>query len=300
MKYKTKRNLKTILLAVLGIGIVVGAGTGIAKLVEEKEEELIKIYPVFEVGGLDSDGKFEESKTTLYTKEAFKCQGLDIKLDFDSTSSYQVFYYDEDMQFTNATDVLTSAYELDVDEDVFYARLEITPLWNEMGEDYKDSKNRVVKWYETTKYSSQIEVKVNKEQKSSEDLFEERSQATNVTSYEYWEFGSYATVDGENQDSSSNRIRTKNYIDVKSFTSIAVNDNCTDMYLFCYDKDFNYLGNTTNDYPEMPSTGVNFKSIVSKNILSWNSDVAYIKLVVAYNSEKSITQTLADYQIVVK
>ena len=165
MKRKTKQVLKTIVLSALGIGAVIGVASGINALVEKSDEDLKTIHPVFEVGGLNEvDGKYEKSDSTLYTKNAFECRGLEIKLDFDNTIKYQVFFYEEDGDFIEATSVYDGNAEIDVPTFASHARIELTPNWSEMGEDYETEKEQIVKWYETTKYASQIEVKVNKEQ----------------------------------------------------------------------------------------------------------------------------------------
>ena len=165
MKYKTKKTLKTLALSVLGIGAIVGACAGINALVEKQDTELKTIYPIFEVGGLKTeDGKFEESDGTIYTKDAFECQGLNIVLDFDNTIKYQVFYYESDGDFISATSVYGDNVNVNAPEYATHARIEITPNWSKMGEDYKDKENQTIKFYEIFKYSSQLSIKVNKEQ----------------------------------------------------------------------------------------------------------------------------------------
>lgn len=165
MKRKTKQTLKTLALSVLGIGAIVGACAGINAIVEKQDEDLKVIYPVFEVGGLnETDGKYEKSDKTLYTKNAFECQGLEIKLAFDNYIDYQVFFYEDDGDFISCTEVFSDNQDLVVPFSATHARIELTPIWAEMGEDYDTKNEQIVKWYETAKYSSQLEVKVNKEQ----------------------------------------------------------------------------------------------------------------------------------------
>ena len=106
-------------------------------------EKLKTIIPIFVFGGLKTeDGKYEETDGSIYTKQAFECQGLEIELDFDNTIKYQVFYYEDDGDFISSTDVLLGNQELSVPFMATHARLEITPNWAEMGEDYKDTKNQ--------------------------------------------------------------------------------------------------------------------------------------------------------------
>lgn len=165
MKRKTKQTLKTILLGALGIGAIVGVASGVNSLVGKDDTDLKTIHPTFEVGGLRTeDGKYEKSDKTLYTKNAFECQGLQIKLAFDNYIDYQVFFYENDGDFLSASEVISGNEEIEVPLLATHARLELTPNWAEMGEDYDTEKEQIVKWYEVTKYSSQIKIKVNKEQ----------------------------------------------------------------------------------------------------------------------------------------
>ena len=171
MKRKTKQTLKTLALSVLGIGALVGVASGINTLAEKQDTELKTIYPTFEVGGLkDADGKYEESTATIYTKDAFECQGLEIALDFDNNIKYQVFYYENDGDFVSCTDVLLGNQDLSVPLSATHARIEVTPNWSEMGEDYAKEKDQEIKWYEVAKYATQLDIKVNDEQIAYEEL----------------------------------------------------------------------------------------------------------------------------------
>ena len=164
MKRKTKQTLKTIALAVVGVGALIGGASAINSLVNKADEDLKVIHPTFEVGGLTDEGKYEDVDDSIYTKEAFECQGLEIKLDFDNTIDYQVFFYESDGDFVSATETLSGNKDLEVPFGSTHARIEITPNWTEMGEDYDTEKEQVIKWYDVAKYSSQMEIKVNKVQ----------------------------------------------------------------------------------------------------------------------------------------
>ena len=215
MKYKTKKTLKTLALSALGIGAIVGVASGLGTLGEKADNELKTIYPTFEVGGLrEFDGKFEESKKTIYTKTAFECQGLEIKLDFDNTIDYQVFFYESDGDFISASSVMSGNETLQVPLMATHARLEVTPNWSEMGEDYKDTKNQEIKWYEVTKYSTQLSLKVNKEQVSydfSNDLFK-KAEDSDGTYYAN-------SLDTYNQSSAYFRAEV---IDVKDYSKVVI------------------------------------------------------------------------------
>ena len=107
MKRKTKNTLKTILLSALGIGAIVG-GVSLINNMVGNDEDLKTIHPIFEVGGLDeATGKYVDDDGTIYTKEAFECLGLEIKLDFDNTIDYQVFFYETDGDFVSSSEVMS-------------------------------------------------------------------------------------------------------------------------------------------------------------------------------------------------
>lgn len=160
MKRKTKQTIKTILLSLLGVGVVVGVGAGINALVEKQDDELKTIHPTFIIGSLDENGKFEESTSSIYTKNAFECLGLEIKVDFDNCINYQVFFYEADGDFLSTTPVMEGNNEITTPKNATHARLEVTPNWTKLGDDYAEEENQVVKWYEISKYSSQLEISV--------------------------------------------------------------------------------------------------------------------------------------------
>ena len=230
MKRKTKQTLKMVALGVVGLGAVVGAVSVLGNLRSE-DDGLKTIHPTFEVGGLnDADGKFEESKKTIYTKDAFECLGLEIEVDFDNNIKYQVFYYESDGDYISASQVLEGNQDLDVPLLATHARLEITPNWAEMGEDYKDTKNQEVKWYEVAKYATQLDIKVNSEQ-TKYDLIDYEVYATssaftksnlNNSGMEFTEPESYDGLD----------VIKFNVKDVTSFKFITSEEHLDLAYIF--------------------------------------------------------------------
>lgn len=106
MKMKRKaKNGWTIALAVL---LIVGALSGLLFLFRG---DSVDIRPsAFKIGGLNEEGKYEKRTDAIYTEKAFSCQGLKITPAFDAEVEYQIFFYDEDDRFLEATEVLTGAY----------------------------------------------------------------------------------------------------------------------------------------------------------------------------------------------
>lgn len=153
MKYKTKSIIKKVALALAGIVAVSAVGVGVAKLVEYMQDDLKTISPSFDVGNLGADGKYVNDESTLYTKEAFQCDGLQIKLDFDNEIDYQIYFYDDLDNFIESTEVLSAAYSETVHDG--YARIVIIPNNDE------DDKIGLT---ERLTYPGQMTIKVAKEQ----------------------------------------------------------------------------------------------------------------------------------------
>lgn len=240
MKRKTKQTLKTIALGVVGLGAVVGAASVLGNLRSE-DDGLKTIHPTFEVGGLnDADGKFEESKKTIYTKEAFECQGLDIELDFDNTIDYQVFYYEADGDFISASNVISGNEKVFVPLTATHARLEITPNWNEMGGDYANEKNQEIKWYDVLKYSSQLDIKVNKEQNIEFEVID-FNFGTELK-------GKYYSTSTLNETQSETSLHSSNIIDVTEYNTIVVlvqKDRKNSDQMYFADSTYNVIDYTT-------------------------------------------------------
>ena len=87
---KTKKVIKGIGLAVMGLGLLGGIVAVASQFVGKNEVSADLSY---EVGGLTEYGKYEEDEGSLYTKEKFACEGLKATLAFDATINYKIFYY---------------------------------------------------------------------------------------------------------------------------------------------------------------------------------------------------------------
>ncbi len=156
MKIKLNKNLfKKIALALTGVAVLAGAVFGVKAIVDYTKNDLKKITPTFEVGNLGSDGKFVDDESTLYTKEAFGCYGLQVKPDFDSTVNYQIFYYDILDNYISSTEVLSEGYSGEAPVNGAYARIVIEP---------RDDEDGKISLTERIKYPSQLTLKVKKNQ----------------------------------------------------------------------------------------------------------------------------------------
>ena len=108
----------------------------------------------YEVGGLDNNGVYKETKESIYTKDLIECYGLEIKPNFDSQVRYQVYYYDQNEIFLESSEVMKSDNYNKVVPLAKYCRVVIYPL-----NDISISK------IEISKYAKQVKVYVDKAQK---------------------------------------------------------------------------------------------------------------------------------------
>lgn len=169
MKRKTKDLISKIVSVALVVATIVGIGALIGHFVSNKADDngRVEINPSYEVGGLTSYGKYEETKESIYTKEAFQCQGLLIEPQFDSTITYQVFFYDNLGNFVSSTSSMEGYYTDEIPTGSSYARIVITPKWDK---DTKDD-DRKINIFQVSKYSKQLTIKVNAEQKDENQRF---------------------------------------------------------------------------------------------------------------------------------
>lgn len=173
IKYKTRKTISQVLSIVLLCALGLTAILGVSALSKKLKEDTKVIYPVFEVGGIGIDGKSNRAENSIYTKDAFMCAGLEVKLDFESAIEYQIFYYDSLDKYLEHSEVYDESMILVVPENAAYARIVVTPIWD----DDVEEENRVCHWYDVAKYSSQLEITVLKEQpeveapKESEQLY---------------------------------------------------------------------------------------------------------------------------------
>lgn len=155
MNFRAKSIIKKVALILAGITAVTAAGFGVKAIVDYTKDDLKTITPTFEVGNLGSDGKYVADESTLYTKEAFGCYGLQVKPDFDAMVEYQIYYYDILDNYVSSSSVLDNGYSAEAPINGAYARLVIIP---------KDDEDGKISLLEKVQYPSQLTVKVKKNQ----------------------------------------------------------------------------------------------------------------------------------------
>lgn len=157
MKYKTKQTLKTIVSAILAV-VVVGGAVGMIAGLLNKDDGFEKVSVSYDIGGLNAEGKYEETDGALYTKTGFDVEGKTVfaDVDFDAQITYQLFYYGENDTFIESTAVLTDDYKAEAPEGALTCRVEITPIW---GEDVK-AEDQKVTWLNKVGFAGQLDLSV--------------------------------------------------------------------------------------------------------------------------------------------
>lgn len=153
MKIKIKRKTKNILVIILSCLLIFGLVFGMVRLFKNEPTTTQVSSSAYSVGALSSNGKYKESKSSIYTKDAIGCVGLNAKINFDATVKYQIFFYDSKDNYLSSTKELTTSYT-GTPLLAKYCRIVITP-----------NGDSDIKFWEISKYAKQVKVSVNTNQK---------------------------------------------------------------------------------------------------------------------------------------
>lgn len=172
INWKSKKTWKNALVIGLACITIIGAFVGLSSLFRKSEETTREITPTYAIGGLTEQGTYKETKESIYTEDAFECQGLDVTLDFRSTISYRVYFYDSDSRFINSTSAIDSNYDdYSMPLHAKYCRIVITP-----------NDDQEIKWHEKNNYSKQLTIAVDKEQQMKYDNNLAKADVTMINS----------------------------------------------------------------------------------------------------------------------
>ena len=162
---KTKN--KRIISAILSIVIILGCAAGAVAIFGNKYKD---IYPTFTAGSLSAtSGEYVESETSLYTKNLVECKGITITPDFESDSTYQIFWYNRDGKFIGSENVTDGAFDGKTPTIAKYCRIVLTP---DLTDELKEDKDFKFNLFNTSKYADDINVKVYRDQTfNPEDFF---------------------------------------------------------------------------------------------------------------------------------
>lgn len=221
INWKSKKTWKNALVIGLACLTIIGAFVGLGSLVKRSEETTKEIKPSYAIGGLTENGQYLETEKSIYTKNAFECQGLDIDLAFDNNISYQVFFYDEDGDFLEKTSKLTTNYDKGVPFLSTHARIVITP-----NDDDK------ISWYEKSGYAKQLTISVNKEQKF------ETNETENL--FVNYKDGYGFNVEGAGQYNEKDGKSSTDVIDISNYSKVVVSGDNMPFAVCVYNKDGSY------------------------------------------------------------
>ena len=120
----------------------------------------------FELGGVNENGRFVYSSSSLRTMSAILCDGLTLIPDDDFSVKYRFFYYDENGVFLGHSAAMTDASSAKVPSKAVYAYIMLTPL-DEYGMPLEK-----IDPLDVVDYAEKITVKINKKQSYSPNLVE--------------------------------------------------------------------------------------------------------------------------------
>ena len=149
-----KSDVKKILVAVLGFGLIVGVIGLIANAI--KSDDFTEVMTTYQVGGIGDDGKFVETKESIYSKKINldNVDEIKIELDFNNDITYQLFFYDENDELLESTSASSNGFYEEVDTlGAVSMRVLITPKW-ERGDDKELNSISLLK------YSKQLSILV--------------------------------------------------------------------------------------------------------------------------------------------
>ena len=107
----------------------------------------------YSIGTIDETGEYAEGDTSIYLRNGITTDGLKCELADDAQIKYQLFFYDADGAFLEASEELTSDWNGSAPEGAESVKIMITPTEDEDGK---------VSLIEVLGYADQLTVTVNK------------------------------------------------------------------------------------------------------------------------------------------
>ena len=128
---KKKFSKKSIIALVVAAIIIIGAICGIAIAINNANAERKTLSLSYSVGGLTDTGAYKASETSIYTKSAFVCDGLEIDLDDNSDVKFEVYYYGKSGAFISSTGMMSKDYVAELKNGEKTARIVVTPVFSQ-------------------------------------------------------------------------------------------------------------------------------------------------------------------------
>ena len=158
---RNKLNITNIIVCVLLAALCIGSVAVLGGAFGKNDKTTLD----FSVGALDSKGKYTKSDSKLYTKESVECDLVTVTRDFESTTRYQIYFYDEHDNYVSCTPVHEASAEFVAPDGASRIRVVLIPT-------FTADDDKVVKSYEIFKYKNEFDFDITVIAENTDDLTE--------------------------------------------------------------------------------------------------------------------------------
>lgn len=151
-RHKTLDRVKWFATLIVGLALIACVIALFVKLDRQTTTTTIG-GEAYSIGTIDETGEYAEGDTAIYLRNRITTDGLKCELADDAQIKYQLFFYDADGAFLEASEELTSDWNGSVPEGAESVKIMITPTEDEDGK---------VSLIEVLGYADQLTVTVNK------------------------------------------------------------------------------------------------------------------------------------------
>ena len=155
--FKGKKRWRSVISVILVVAIALGACGAIVSFAKSETKTIGA--GAFTRGALDDEGNYIESNQSLYTKDAFLCQGLRVVPDFESLVTYDIYLYD----YSDNLLAVEKENKGIWDKDYPLAKTARIVVYPEIPEDVKVSDFKIRIW-EIFKYANDLSITVDRDQ----------------------------------------------------------------------------------------------------------------------------------------
>lgn len=151
-RHKKLDRVKWAAVLIVALALIVAVAALFVKLDRQTTTTTIG-GEAYSIGTIDETGEYAEGDTAIYLRNGITTDGLKCELADDAQIKYQLFFYDADGAFLEASEELTSDWNGSAPEGAESVKIMITPTEDEDGK---------VSLIEVLGYADQLTVTVNK------------------------------------------------------------------------------------------------------------------------------------------
>ena len=152
-RHKTLDRVKWFVTLIVGLALIACVIALFVKLDRQTTTTMIG-GEAYSIGTIDDEsGEYVEGDTAIYLRKGITTNGLKCELIPDAKIKYQLFFYDADGEYLEASEELTADWDGSVPEGAESVKIMITPTEDEDGK---------VSLIEVLGYADQLTVTVNK------------------------------------------------------------------------------------------------------------------------------------------